>query len=186
MLPRMQITETRLPGVLIVEPRIFKDERGYFLETFNQPRYAAAGIDRAFVQDNHSRSEKRGVLRGLHYQLAHPQAKLVWALSGAIWDVAVDLRQGSPSFGQWFGVELDAQSKRQLFIPEGFGHGFVVLSDVAEVAYKCSDVYTPGDEFGVIYDDPELAIDWPVKDGILLSAKDQKNPSLAEAKLPTL
>lgn len=182
----MNVTETPLSGVLLVEPRIFNDDRGYFLETYNSRRYEEAGITCRFVQDNHSRSQQRGVLRGLHYQIKNQQAKLVWALSGTIWDVAVDVRQGSETFGQWFGAELDAATKRQLFIPAGFAHGFVVLSDVAEVAYKCSDLYTPGDEGGIIYNDPTLAVEWPYEGEVHLSEKDAKNPLLKDATLPAM
>ncbi len=173
----MTVRETSLPGLLVVEPRVFEDARGFFLERFHAPRYAEHGIG-GLVQDNHSRSE-RGVLRGLHFQRRHPQGKLVEVARGRIWDVAVDLRPGSATFGQWEGVELDDTSRRQLWVPAGFGHGFCVLSDVADVLYSCTDVYRPGDEGGVAWDDPDLGIEWPV-DAPVLSAKDQSWPRLAD------
>ncbi|MBF0467484.1 MAG: dTDP-4-dehydrorhamnose 3,5-epimerase [Desulfamplus sp.] len=148
-----------LDGVLLVEPDVFADSRGFFLETWHQDRYQSGGIDVNFVQDNHSRSRK-GVIRGLHYQLEHPQAKLVYAVRGTIFDVALDIRTGSPTFGKWTGAILSDENRRQLFIPAGFAHGFAVLSDMADVTYKCSDIYTPGDEYGIIYSDPDLDIDW--------------------------
>lgn len=148
-----------LDGVLIIEPDVFNDSRGFFLETWQKERYQEGGVDVKFVQDNHSRS-KKGVIRGLHYQLKNPQAKLVYAVRGTIFDVAVDIRRGSPTFGKWTGVVLSDQNRCQLFIPAGFAHGFSVLSDIADVIYKCSDVYTPGDEYGIIYNDPDINIDW--------------------------
>ncbi|MBF0235229.1 MAG: dTDP-4-dehydrorhamnose 3,5-epimerase [Desulfamplus sp.] len=148
-----------LDGVLLVEPDVFADSRGFFLETWHQDRYQSYGIDVNFVQDNHSRS-KKGVIRGLHYQLQNPQAKLVYAVRGTIFDVAVDIRRGSPTFGKWAGAILSDENRCQLFIPAGFAHGFSVLSDIADVTYKCSDIYTPGDEYGIIYSDPDLNIDW--------------------------
>jgi len=151
-----------LDGVLIIEPDVFEDSRGFFLETWQMERYKSGGVDVDFVQDNHSRS-KKGVIRGLHYQLKHPQAKLVYAVRGTIFDVAVDIRRGSPTFGQWTGVILSDENRRQLFIPAGFAHGFSVLSDLADVTYKCSDLYTPGDEYGIIYNDPDIGIDWHLK-----------------------
>lgn len=175
----MRVNETKLPGVVLVEPRIFEDGRGYFLETYNRARYAAAGIDAAFVQDNHSRSVK-GTLRGLHYQTRKPQAKLVWVIEGVIWDVAVDVRLDSPTYGQWVGLELDAQRKQQLFVPAGFAHGFCVVSETAQVAYKCTAVYDPEGQGGVIWNDPTLGIDWPVAEPVL-SSKDAELPQLAEA-----
>ncbi len=177
--PPMRVTQSKLPGVFLVEPRIFPDDRGYFLETYNRARYAAAGIDVELVQDNHSRSVQ-GTLRGLHYQNRMPQAKLVWAVEGVIWDVAVDVRPGSETYGQWVGYELDAEKKHQLFVPAGFAHGFCVLSEIAQVMYKCSDVYDPEGQAGVIWNDPTLAIEWPVAEP-LLSPKDAALPLLADA-----
>ena len=172
------IKQLDLPGVLLVEPMCFEDNRGYFLETFHQEKYKAAGIDQAFVQDNHSHST-RGVLRGLHYQLKHPQGKLIYAVTGTIFDVAVDIRRGSPTFGQWTGAELSAENRHQIYIPQGFAHGFVVLSESADVIYKCTDLYAPGDEYGILWSDPAIGIDWPVENPIL-SEKDLENPGLKE------
>ena len=159
----------------MIEPTVFPDERGYFVETYNQNDFREAGLDMVFVQDNQSMSV-RGVLRGLHFQKQYPQGKLVRALRGAVYDVAVDLRANSPTFGKWFGVELTAENKKQFYIPEGFAHGFLVLSDEAEFAYKCTDFYHPGDEGGVAWDDPELGIAWPLaKDmELIISDKDKK------------
>lgn len=148
-----------LDGVLLIEPDVFADSRGFFLETWQKGRYKSGGVDMDFVQDNHSRS-KRGVIRGLHYQLKNPQAKLVYAVRGTIFDVAVDIRRGSPTFGKWTGAILSDENRHQLFIPAGFAHGFSVLSEEADVTYKCSDIYTPGDEYGIIYNDPDINIDW--------------------------
>src|SRR5688572_16927734 len=167
-----------LPEVLVIEPRVFRDDRGFFLETYHALRYAEHGIAGTFVQDNHSRSVA-GTLRGLHLQVAKPQAKLVRAIAGEIFDVAVDVRRGSPTFGRWVGVVLTADNFRQCYIPEGFAHGFCVLTGEAQVAYKCSAVYDPADEFGIAWNDPALAIQWPVTDP-LLSARDRDNPTLAE------
>ena len=165
----MNIIPTELPGVVIIEPRVFTDRRGFFFESYNAPRYAAAGITATFVQDNHSSSAK-GTIRGLHYQLHHPQAKLLRVIRGAVFDVAVDIRRGSPTFGKWVGVELSADNKRQLFIPAGFGHGFCALSDVTELEYKCSDVYVADDQHGVLWNDPTSGIQWPVREPILSDA----------------
>ncbi|MEZ5541392.1 MAG: dTDP-4-dehydrorhamnose 3,5-epimerase [Pseudomonadota bacterium] len=179
----MKVTPTAHPEVLLVEPDVFRDARGFFLETFNATRYAAAGLPEHFVQDNHSHSVA-GVLRGLHYQLEHPQGKLLRVASGSVFDVAVDIRRGSPRFGQWVGVELSAANQRQLYIPPGFAHGFCVLSERTDFLYKCTDFYTPGDEYGIAWDDPELAIAWPCTD-VLLSDKDRHYPCLREsAHLP--
>lgn len=164
--------QTSIKGVILVKPDVYRDSRGFFLETFQKDRYAKGGIAVDFVQDNHSRSEK-GVVRGLHYQLKHPQAKLVYAVSGSVFDVAVDLRQDSETFGQWTGHILSDENRCQLYIPEGFAHGFSVLSNIADVTYKCSDYYTPGDEYGIIFNDPSLGIDWHVKDPTC-SDKDKK------------
>ena len=166
----MKFFETKLKGVVIVEPAVFEDPRGYFLETYHAGRYADGGIRGPFVQDNFSHSV-RGTLRGLHYQLKHAQGKLVMALTGRIFDVAVDIRKGAPTFGQWVGVELSGDNKRQLYVPPGFAHGFCVLSETADVLYKCTDVYSPKDERGIIWNDPTVAIAWPVADP-LLSRKD--------------
>ena len=166
----MQIKPTPLDGMLILEPQIFEDERGYFMETHHNQRFQSADIDCTFVQDNLSFS-KKNVLRGLHFQKTKPQAKLIQAVSGGIFDVGVDLRKGSPTFGKWFGAVLSEENKRQFFVPEGFAHGFCVLSQSAHVAYKCSDFYDPQDEGGLHWSDPDIAIDWPLKDPII-SAKD--------------
>lgn len=182
----MRIITTSLPGVLVIEPEVFSDQRGWFFESYRADRYAAAGLPDRFVQDNHSRSVA-GALRGLHYQLAHPQAKLVRCVRGAIFDVAVDIRRGSPSFGQWVGVELSEENKRQVYVPPGFAHGFCVPSVVSEVEYKCTERYHPGDEFGVLWNDPAIGIRWPVERP-LLSAKDAGYPRLHpdRADLPHL
>ncbi|MBP1464099.1 dTDP-4-dehydrorhamnose 3,5-epimerase [Candidatus Chloroploca sp. M-50] len=174
----IRITKTELDGVLIVEPDLFRDERGFFLETYRQDLYVAEGITCSFVQDNHSQS-RQGVLRGLHYQdLTAPMAKLVRCSRGTILDVAVDLRIGSPTFGRWVAAELSDQNARQLFIPVGFGHGFLTLSAVAEVQYKCSGYYAPAAEGAVRWDDPALGIIWPVADPIV-SLRDQQAQSIA-------
>jgi dTDP-4-dehydrorhamnose 3,5-epimerase len=162
----MKITPTSLPEVLLVEPSVFGDRRGFFMETYHQKTYAAAGLSRVFVQDNLTRSV-RGTLRGLHYQRPHDQAKLVQALAGEIFDAVVDIRRGSPRFGGWVGVRLSDREPRQLYIPEGFAHGFCVLSETALVSYKCSDFYAPDCEGGVLWFDPDLGIAWPVRDPIL-------------------
>ena len=180
----MNVIETNLPGVVLIEPKVFGDARGFFLETFNAERYRAAGIDATFVQDNHSRSQ-RGVLRGLHYQLEHTQGKLVSVMTGAVYDVAVDIRRGSPTFGQWTGHVLDEQNHRQMYVPPGFAHGFVVLSETADFVYKCTDYYHPASEGGVTWDDPDLAIAWPLHD-VQLSAKDQAFPRLRDVPLDRL
>ena len=174
----MKITEKSIPGVLLIEPDVFKDDRGFFLETFHKDKYADLGFHKVFVQDNHSHSE-RGTLRGLHYQLKHPQAKLVYVVRGEIFDIAVDIRQGSPTFGRWTRSILSEENKHQLFIPEGFAHGFCVLSQTADVMYKCTDLYAPKDEYGIIWSDPTLAIDWPI-DSPNLSEKDSRYPELKD------
>ena len=175
----MKVSETSLPGVLLIEPRVFADPRGMFWETYQAKRYADAGMAAAFVQDNGSRSA-RGTLRGLHYQLRHTQAKLVWVTRGEVFDVVVDIRRGSPHFGRWFGTTLAGDQPRQLYTPPGFAHGFCVLSEFADFAYKCSDYYTPDDEYGIIWNDPDLGIPWPVAEP-LLSAKDRGYPTLKAA-----
>ena len=162
----MNVVPTELAGVMIIEPRVFRDARGFVFESYHAARYAEAGIPTTFVQDNHSSSVK-GTIRGLHYQLRHPQAKLLRVIRGAVLDVAVDIRRGSPTFGRWVGVELTADNKRQLYVPAGFGHGFCATSDVAEVEYKCSDVYVAEDQRGVLWNDPTIGITWPVREPIL-------------------
>jgi dTDP-4-dehydrorhamnose 3,5-epimerase len=163
----VNVVKTKLHGCIIIEPKVFGDERGFFLETFQTERYAAlAGITLPFVQDNYSRSSK-AVLRGLHYQKTKPQGKLVRVVRGEVYDVAVDIRQGSPSFGQWEGVILSEENKKQFWVPPGFAHGFLVLSDVADFEYKCTDYYDPSDECGVLWNDPDLDIPWPIAKPIL-------------------
>lgn len=174
----MKIVETSLPGVLLIEARVFSDERGSFWESWRADRYAAAGIPGPFVQDNVSIS-RRGVLRGLHFQHLRPQGKLVGALEGAVWDVAVDVRPDSPHFKQWFGVELRAGDGRQLWIPPGFAHGFCTLTERAVFAYKCTEVYVPEADGGLRWDDPDLGVAWPIADPVL-SAKDAALPTLAQ------
>lgn len=174
----MKVETTPLPGVLVLEPQVHGDARGFFLETYAQERYREAGIDVDFVQDNHSHSQ-HGVLRGLHYQLRRPQAKLVHVVRGEVFDVAVDIRRGSPTFGQWYGTILSAENHRQFYVPADYAHGFCVLSEDCDFVYKCSDYYVPDDQWGVAWDDPDLGIDWPVG-GPTLSPKDLKNLRLAE------
>ncbi|WP_024694014.1 dTDP-4-dehydrorhamnose 3,5-epimerase [Pseudomonas syringae] len=179
----MNVIATKLPEVLILEPRVFGDERGFFFESFNARAFSeATGLDRQFVQDNHSRSQK-GVLRGLHYQIEHVQGKLVRVTAGEVLDIAVDIRRSSPTFGQWVGVRLSAENARQLWVPEGFAHGFVVLSESAEFLYKTTDYYTPSAERCIRWDDPDLAIDWELDGAPQLSAKDQQGKNLNEAEL---
>jgi dTDP-4-dehydrorhamnose 3,5-epimerase len=172
----VNIVATDLPGVLVIEPKVFRDDRGFFLETFHDTRFALAGLPAIFRQDNHSRSTQN-VLRGLHYQLSHPQGKLVTCLHGEVFDVAVDIRVGSPTFGRWAGVTLRADEPRHVWIPAGFAHGFCALSDVADVTYKCTDVYHADDDRGVLWNDPSIAIRWPIANP-LLSPKDQQHPLL--------
>ncbi len=176
--------ETGIAGVAIIQPRVLGDERGFFLETYHAVKFAELGIRDTFVQDNHSYS-RRGTLRGLHYQLHHAQAKLCRVVRGEVFDVAVDIRRGSPTFGKWTGTRLSAENKHQIYIPGGFAHGFVVLSDEAEFLYKCSDFYDPGSEYGVHWQDPELAIAWNVADPIV-SAKDSRYPRLRDVPLELL
>jgi dTDP-4-dehydrorhamnose 3,5-epimerase len=180
--------ETALAGVCVLEPRVFGDHRGFFFESFNERTFAELGITCPFVQDNHSRSF-RGVVRGLHYQLAKAQDKLVRVISGQVYDVAVDVRVGSPTFGRWIAVMLSAENKRMLFVPKGFAHGFSVISETAEFIYKCSDFYAPAEERGVIWNDPDLAIPWPLDGAVpTLSAKDAVYGTLAtrpRAELPS-
>ena len=194
---KFTFTQTEIPGVVVIEPQVFGDDRGYFMETYQKDQFAAAGIDKEFVQDNQSRST-RGVLRGLHFQKNHTQGKLVRVTKGDVYDVAVDCRPHSATFGKWVGVTLSEENKKMFYIPEGFAHGFLVLSDVAEFCYKCTDFYHPGDEGGLAWNDPEIGIEWPelvgeysgcatakgyhLKDGtsLTLSEKDQKWLGIAE------
>ncbi|KAI5916689.1 dTDP-4-dehydrorhamnose 3,5-epimerase [Thauera sp. 2A1] len=175
----MKVIETALPGVLIIEPKVFGDARGFFLETFQLERYREIGITLPFVQDNHSRSQ-RGVLRGLHFQKTKPQGKLVRVSRGAVYDVAVDIDPASPTFGRHVGVELSDDNHRQLWIPPGYAHGFCVLSEIADFEYKCTELYYPEDEGGVVWNDPDVGINWPCKTPIL-SKKDQSLPNLQSA-----
>ena len=172
----LKFSEQSLPGVMLIEPAVFKDDRGFFMETYHTSKYGKAGLDQQFVQENHSHS-RRHTLRGLHYQLKHPQGKLVYVISGEILDIAVDIRRDSPTFGQWTGTLLSEKNRHQLFVPEGFAHGFCVLSETADVMYKCTDLYAPGDEYGIIWSDPTIDIVWPIENPIL-SEKDAKNPLL--------
>ena len=186
----MNIIKTPIEGLLVIEPQVFKDARGYFVETYNEQRYREAGIEAQFVQDNQSCSSY-GVVRGLHFQRPpYSQAKLVCCTVGRVLDVAVDLRKGSPTFGKWYSVELSEDNKRQFFIPRGFAHGFLVLSDEAEFCYKCDDIYHPGDEGGLMWDDPEIGIEWPALIGdklfnpakLVLSDKDRLHPPLSRMR----
>jgi dTDP-4-dehydrorhamnose 3,5-epimerase len=181
----MNVLQTPLAGVLLLEPRIFKDDRGWFFESYHEKRYWDVGLTANFVQDNHSHSSQ-GTLRGLHYQLAHPQGKLVRVVTGEAYDVCVDIRRGSSTFGQWYGVYLSGDNHLQLYVPPGFAHGFCVVSKSADFLYKCTDFYTPGDEYGIRWDDPQIGIEWPIAQP-LLSDKDARAPLLkdAESVLPT-
>lgn len=172
---KIKVTSCGMEGLYVIEPTVFYDERGYFVETYNQNDFKAEGLDMVFVQDNQSMSAK-GVLRGLHYQKQYPQGKLVRVIRGAVFDVAVDLRIHSDTYGKWFGVELTAENKKQFYIPQGFAHGFLVLSEQAEFAYKCTDFYHPGDEGGLIWNDPDIGVQWPIEEGLslIISEKDQK------------
>lgn len=181
----MKFIETSLPGCVVIEPQVFGDARGFFYESYNEAKYREAGIDRRFVQSNVSRSA-RGVLRGLHYQWPHPQGKLVSVLEGEVYDVAVDIRHGSPTFGKWAGVMLTAENHRHFWIPEGFAHGFCVVSEHATFSYQCTDLYNREADGGIRWDDPAIGIDWPISSP-LLSEKDAKAPLLsevAERRLP--
>ena len=178
----MKISHSKLKGCVIIEPRVFGDERGFFLETFQAVRYEQeAGIDLPFVQDNHSRSAK-GVLRGLHFQKTKPQGKLVRVVRGEVYDVAVDIRKGSATFGEWEGIILSEDNKRQLWVPPGFAHGFVVLSDFADFEYKCTDYYDPSDEGSILWSDPDLNIPWPIANPVL-STKDESAKRLVDLRL---
>ena len=179
----MNVTATAIPEVLLIEPRVFGDDRGFFFESFNQQKFAElTGVTDSFVQDNHSRSS-RGVLRGLHYQIQQAQGKLVRASVGEIFDVAVDIRKGSPTFGKWVGAVLSAANKHQLWVPAGFAHGFVVYSDVAEVLYKTTDYYAPQHERSILWNDPTIGVDWGFDGEVQLSAKDEAGKTLQEADL---
>lgn len=175
-------TETKIKGVFIIDVKTYGDNRGYFMETYKESDFKAAGLDYTFVQDNQS-SSRKGVLRGLHFQKTFPQAKLVRVLSGEVYDVAVDLRKGSETYGQWVGVLLSAENHRQFMIPRGFAHGFVVVSDYAEFAYKCDELYHPEDEGGIAWNDPEVNVQWPDVGEIILSEKDKVHPSLKDSKV---
>jgi dTDP-4-dehydrorhamnose 3,5-epimerase len=179
----MKTLPTTLPGVVLLELEVFGDARGRFMETYRRPRYVEVGVGEEFVQDNFS-SSVRGTLRGLHYQLNTPQGKLVHVTRGAVFDVAVDIRKGSPTFGRWFGTELSAENHRQMWIPPGFAHGFVVTSDEADFAYKCTTIYSAADDRAIRWNDPQLAIAWPLQGEPLLSKRDAAAPLLAEAELP--
>lgn len=172
---KITVTPCDIEGLYVIEPTVFKDERGYFVETYNQNDMKEAGLNMVFVQDNQSMST-RGVLRGLHFQKQFPQGKLVRVVRGKVFDVAVDLRSDSKTYGKWFGVELSAENMKQFYIPEGFAHGFLVLSDEAEFCYKCTDFYHPGDEGGLAWNDPEIGVEWPLEEGVdlIISEKDQK------------
>ncbi len=171
---KITVETCEIEGLKVITPTVFGDERGYFVETYNYNDYKEAGIDQVFVQDNQSSSVKN-VLRGLHFQINHPQDKLVRVLSGEVFDVAVDLRPGSATYGKWYGVVLSAENKKQFFIPKNFAHGFLVLSEYAEFAYKCTDFYHPGDEGGLKYDDPDIGVKWPFNgDSLIMSEKDKK------------
>jgi dTDP-4-dehydrorhamnose 3,5-epimerase len=175
----MRVIPLDHPEVLLIEPDVFSDTRGFFMETFHAAKFTQQGLPEVFLQDNHSRSV-RGVLRGLHYQLEHPQGKLIRVVTGEVFDVAVDIRRGSPLFGKWVGAVLSEDNQQQLYVPPGFAHGFCTLSEQADFLYKCTDLYTPGDEYGIAWDDPNIAIAWPQLD-YLLSDKDLGNPRLSES-----
>jgi len=179
----MEVISLEIEEVKLIRPRVFPDERGFFLQSWHERQYQDAGIKARFVQDNWSRST-RGVLRGLHYQLKNAQAKLITVVQGEIFDVAVDIRKGSPTYGRWVGAVLSEENHHQLFVPKGFAHGFLVMSDEVDLLYKCDDFYTPGDEYGLRWDDPQIAIEWPEHAGeFVLSEKDMNAPRLAEIPL---
>ncbi|WKZ85924.1 dTDP-4-dehydrorhamnose 3,5-epimerase [Ralstonia pickettii] len=180
---KLTVTPTTLPGVLLLEPKVFGDSRGFFFESFSAKDFeAATGLRREFVQDNHSRSV-RNVLRGLHYQIQHPQGKLVRVVAGEVFDVAVDIRKDSPTFGRWVGVTLSAENKRQLWVPEGFAHGFLVTSDSAEFAYKTTEYWYQGDERCIAWNDPDIGVAWPITAAPVLSDKDARAPHLSDAEV---
>jgi len=178
---KFNFIKTKIKDLYVIEPTVYGDNRGYFMETHNQKEFEEAGLNMVFVQDNQSRS-KKGVLRGLHFQKTNPQGKLVRVIEGEVFDVAVDLRKSSETFGQWYGVLLTEENRKQFYVPEGFAHGFVVLSETATFVYKCTQLYDPSDEGGLMWNDPEIGIDWPLPKEmeVLLSEKDQKNPSLKD------
>lgn len=178
---KITVETCEIEGLKVITPQVRGDARGYFMESYNYNDFKAAGIDVVFVQDNQSASVKN-VLRGLHFQISHPQDKLVRVVNGEVFDVAVDLREGSATYGKWFGVVLSAENKKQFFVPKGFAHGFLVLSDYAEFAYKCSDFYHPGDEGGLMYNDPDIGVEWPMEPGteLIMSDRDQKWGSIKE------
>lgn len=180
----MKVIETEIPDVKIIEPAVFGDERGFFMETWQQKKFEELVAKRTFVQDNHSKS-KQGILRGLHFQTENTQGKLVRVVSGEVYDVAVDIREGSATFGQWVGVFLSSENKRQLWVPEGFAHGFYVTSEEAEFVYKCTDYYNPEAEHSILWNDPEIGIEWPLDKGgePLLSAKDKEGLPLSDSKV---
>lgn len=178
----MTFNKTEIEGVYIIEPKVFGDSRGFFMETYNEKDFKKNGLDYIFVQDNQSKSHK-GVLRGLHFQKEHPQAKLVRVVEGEVFDVAVDLRKGSKTYGKWVGVILSEENKKMFMIPRGFAHGFVVLSETAQFVYKCDDFYHPEDEGGIMYNDPDINIEWPYKGDVELSEKDKRHPLLKESKI---
>lgn len=180
----MQLIETKLPDVKLIEPRVFGDDRGFFMETWNARAFSDLGLHESFVQDNHSRSSK-GVLRGLHYQIRQPQGKLVRVTAGSVFDVVVDLRRSSPTFGQWVGATLSAENKRIMWVPPGFGHGFLSLEDDTDFIYRCTDYYAPEHERSLAWNDPQLAIDWPLNSVAYptLSGKDLEAPTLAQAEV---
>ena len=175
---QIKVEKTPIEGLYVIEPTVHQDERGYFVETYNQRDFEEAGLYYTFVQDNQSMSVK-GVLRGLHFQKEFPQAKLVRVIRGTVFDVAVDIRKNSPTYGKWYGVELSEDNKKQFLISEGFAHGFVVLSDVAEFCYKVTDFYHPGDEGGIAYNDPDIGREWPAAGNLIMSQKDQNWPGLS-------
>jgi dTDP-4-dehydrorhamnose 3,5-epimerase len=180
---KVNVIETSLPGVKIIEPKVFGDHRGWFMETYSDAKFEESGIDHKFVQDNQSFSAAKGTLRGLHYQLSpKAQTKLVRCTKGAIFDVAVDIRKGSPTYGKWIGIELSADNKKQLLIPQGFAHGFMTLTDDVEVQYKVDELYAPDCDRGIIWNDPAIAIEWPMDITPVLSAKDEKAPLLVDAE----
>ncbi|MDE7394689.1 MAG: dTDP-4-dehydrorhamnose 3,5-epimerase [Clostridiales bacterium] len=179
---KFTFTKTAIDGVFIIEPTVFGDDRGYFMETYSDAEFKAAGLNYTFVQDNQSKS-KRGVLRGLHFQKTHPQAKLVRVLEGEVFDVAVDLRKDSKTYGKWAGVKLSADNRKQFIIPRGFAHGFLVLSETAVFTYKCDDFYHPDDEGGIMWNDPDIGIDWGDVTDVLLSEKDKRHPLLRDSKI---
>ena len=183
---KIKVTPCDIKGLYVIEPTVFKDERGYFMETYNQNDFHEAGLDMVFVQDNQSMSVK-GVLRGLHYQKQYPQGKLVRAVRGTVFDVAVDLRTGSETYGKWFGVVLSAENKKQFFVPKNFAHGFIVLSEEAEFCYKVTDFYHPNDEGGILWNDAEVGVEWPMPEGmtkedLIISEKDHKWGGIKDLK----